>query len=275
MGSHELEEQLRSLGRRPTPPPRPEFVEGLLERLLADDFDTDSTVVPFERRRHRLAGKVVWMASAAAALLIAVLAVSMVDRGSGRPPATAFALASTPGEVDGVVVTVDDQGFIADLPESRADGPLTFTCTEDGRFRSALGREYECDAGQEVTVQVEQRSIVGVVGLPPVADPEPPSVVRLDFEQDASGTPLSGTWSWEEADPAGFDRYLLLRRQGADPVYGGQGTQVVAEVADRATVTHRIDDLPLGSWTYQLLVLDPEGDVTALSDLVTLEPTRS
>lgn len=269
--SRDIQEQLTRLGSRPTPAPRPEFVEGLLERLLADDVDTDPTVVPFERRGHRLAGKVVWMASAAAALLIAVLAVSVIGREQGGE---GFALASAPGETDGIEVTVDDNGYIAQLPAEKADGVLSFTCTEDGRFRSAGGGLYECAKGKAITVRVKDRSIVEVQGAT-VVDPGHPTVIGLDFQKGSMSPVPSGTWSWEQADPEGFGRYVLLRHEGADPVHGEPGTDVVADIADRKTLSFEISALPLGSWTYQLVVFDTDGEVTALSDLVIVNTSPS
>ena len=51
MSGHDLHEQLERLGRRPVPPPRPEFVESLLERIqLTDDLSEPAPVIYLRRQ---------------------------------------------------------------------------------------------------------------------------------------------------------------------------------------------------------------------------------
>lgn len=272
-----LHEQLTDLGSRPAPAPRPEFVEALLDRLLNDEVTDDLTVAPVVAldSRRRLVAKFAWVASVAAALVIAVAAVSLVSGGTSGQEGTALALTAAPGVADGVQVTVDDNGYMARLPDEQASGRLEFVCTDDGHFKSASGEQYVCVRDQAVTVVVRDKSIVAVEGLTPVATAEPPDVIGLDFDEGVTGTTPSGTWRWERADPERFGRYVLLRREGADPVYRGAGTSVVAELRDIDAVSHLDNALPVGSWTYQLLVVDDTDEVTALSDLVTVNAAPS
>ncbi len=282
MNDHDLHDQLERLGRRPVPPPRPEFVETLLARIqLTDDLSVPSNVVPMRRQNWAKARFAV--VGVAAAVLLG--AVGMVALAQDSPEAgTSIGVTMAGNTTFDREAEVDGSGQLkaADGVTTFPDGDYTATCKEGGVI-AYEGGTIACRTDEPVVVTIKDGRVFKAHNVPQlgVGEQQSPttevSISGLDLTWNpvAAGTELS--WSATSSSTADtVARYHVLRSPDATGVIGTldpNTTAVYKELpADADSFKDDFSTVAANTpkVTYRVVGFDSDGTLVADSGILTL-----
>jgi hypothetical protein len=278
VNDHDLHEQLERLGRRPVPPPRPEFVESLLARIqLTDDLCEPAPVVYL--RRQNWARARVAFAGAAAAVLLGAVGMLALARGGPDGGQTVTVRPAAAEEGPEFQASIEDGELVDGPAEDVKDGDYWATCTQGGELKYGDDQSLVCATGETVRVTVKDNRIVDVTrGGPTVrgsepSDEGPTTVTQQSLGLDATELPGGGVeLSWSAATGEDVARYVVVRRvpeaSEAKPVIDdpGHGEVVPLDSADALTTVETFEGLE-GSprVAYSVFALDDAGEVLSRS----------
>ncbi len=271
-----VKEQLEGIGRRPLPPPRPGFAEGLLARILAEGSVPAGgaglvvvPLAPYRRRRSAVAAKAAVAAAVAAVCVALVGVVSLVDSASSPARTTPAQLASGLGVTS--EVTVGRDGVLlggSGQPLALEDGPAVLTCSDEMTFADRSGQAYRCLAGEAVSITIENNAVAWSSATPTQAE-----LIPLQLQEPARTLPLAWQWERFEGPAPWFFGYELVRGQSDEPALAspadpGDPTEVVVSVTGIDQTNFTETTVLDHSATYQIRVIGPGGRVVALSNTV-------
>lgn len=280
MNDHDLHDQLERLGRRPVPPPRPEFVESLLARIqLTDDLREPAPVIYMRRQRWARA-RVAVAGAAAAVLLGAVGMLALARGGSGSGEGLPVELASV-GQTPALNAEVEDGHLVppenADF-ESVPDATYTATCKQGGRVKFGDGDSLECQTDDTLELVIEGGAIkkatrVGravVEETPAEAPTTAPTTFHLESTStiegsvDLSWDPVPGAAGYvvERAFGAGAQALAIAETDATAPEVAAGTTQVTESFAGL--------DPSVSKVAYRVFALDEDGEELAASRTVIL-----
>lgn len=285
MNDHDLHDQLERLGRRPVPPPRPEFVESLLARIqLTDDLREPAPVIYM--RRQRWARARVAVAGAAAAVLLGAVGVLAMARGGSDSEGTGISV--------GLASNETGLGFNAEVSEGHLENPdsvefgeltgtYTATCREGGRVTYGDGAFIDCQTGDKLILELEDGRIVEAWPGDDVADE--PTVVTQDSSETSTTAqrsfPLEGVsagggveLSWAAPPNTEVASYAIERAEVADPqapppsILAPTGAPRQEVPASKTAAHESFADLQPSVGlrvAYRVFALDRDGKVVAMS----------
>ena len=276
MSDRDLHDQLERLGRRPVPPPRPEFVESLLARIqLTDDLREPAPVIYL--RRKTWAGARVVFAGAAAAVLLGAVGMLALARG-GSDPSTKVNVQAASGTADTVSAEVEDGKLVVSSSEELEDGEHTATCTQGGVLKYE-GGSLDCDTGDMFILVTAGGKILSATPIPSAvetpAEETPTTVTTPDLELTSTEQGAGVSLIWSAATATGPTSYVVVRKVGgpedaqppaiAAPT-DGEVRQEISQ-AGPVTVEESFEDLdPTNDKVaYRVFALDSDGNVVAQS----------
>ncbi|MPY93696.1 MAG: hypothetical protein GEV08_11735 [Acidimicrobiia bacterium] len=281
MSEHDLHDQLERLGRRPVPPPRPEFVENLLARIqLTDDLSEPAPVIYLRRQswaRVRMA-----VAGVAAAVLLGAVGMLALARG-GSEPGTSLPVEMASGNTS-FAATVEDGRLVApeDSPyEALQNGTHNATCRQGGRLYLADGGYVDCDTDDTLELEIVDGRIMRATKVGPMIVEQPSTETSTavtqgeELELESSAQSGGVRLEWTPATGASVEKYIVVSAlgEGAPPApidapTGGPRDRAVSSTS----LLVSLDELTPSTdkVAYRVFAVAADGSVLAESGTLTL-----